>query len=213
MTRPKADPAKRGIITDLLFPPDQFLINSGSCIDWIVSNSRFVRYTNTSNIFVSDHFAVECVRKKARESKKTVFRSSRCLKRYDKKVMSDLLQVRILESAFDTELDPNTKWEIMHNIVCDILSVMCPYKRYRQREVVTPWITAEIYRNIRYRDSLVNLYKLTKNSLYLTLMKRQRNVVNSMIETAKKEYISKLLENNSSCPKKFWKCIDQFLKG
>ena len=39
-------------------------INSGSCIDWIVSNSRFVCYANTSNIFVSDHYAVECVRKK-----------------------------------------------------------------------------------------------------------------------------------------------------
>ena len=64
-----------------------------------------------------------------------------------------------------------------------------------------------------YRDSLVNLYKLTKNSLYLTLMKRQRNIVNSLIETAKKEYISRLLENNSSCPKKFWKYINQFLKG
>ena len=48
----------------------------------------------------------------------------------------------------------------------------------------------------------MNLYKLTKNSLYLTLMRRQHNTVNSMIESAKKEYISALLDNNSSCPKK-----------
>ena len=44
-------------------------------------------------------------------------------------------------------------------------------------------------------------------------MRRQRNTVNSLIESAKKEYISALLDNNSSCPKKFWKHINQFLKG
>ena len=90
---------------------------------------------------------------------------------------------------------------------------MCPYKKYRQRENVTPWISADIYRNMRYRDYLVNLYNLTKNNLYLTLMKRQRNVVNSMVETAKKSYITTLLNNNSSCPKKFWKHVNIFSKG
>ena len=74
------------------------------------------------------------------------------------------------------------------------MSVMCPYKKYRQREVKTLWITPEIYRNIRYRDSLTNLYKITSNKIYLTLMKQQRNVVNSMIDSAKKEYTSALLD-------------------
>ena len=34
-----------------------------------------------------------------------------------------------------------------------------------------------------------------------------------MIDSAKKAYINSLLENNSSCPKKFWKLINQFLKN
>ena len=187
--------------------------NYSSCIDWIVTNSRFVQCVNTTNIFISDHYVVECYRKKARENKKNVTRKVRCFKRYDKNILSDLLHARILDSTFDIENDPNVKWEILYNIIYDILSIMCPYKNYTQREVITPWISAEIYRNIRYRESLVNLYKLTKNDLYLTLMKRQRNIVNTMIETAKKKYISELLEQNSSCPKKFWKYINQFLKG
>ena len=90
---------------------------------------------------------------------------------------------------------------------------MCPVKMYRQSEAVTPWITAEIHRNIRYRNSLVNLFKITKNRLYLNLMRQQRNVVNSMIDSAKKAHINSLLENNSSCPKKFWKLINHFLKN
>ena len=96
----------------------------------------------------------------------------------------------------------------MHDYAKEILSIKCPLKRYKQREVVTPWVTADIYRNIRYRDSLVNLYRLTKNNLYL-----KRNIVNSMIDSAKKVYISSLLDRNASSPKKFWKHINDFLKG
>ena len=44
-------------------------------------------------------------------------------------------------------------------------------------------------------------------------MKRQRNIVNSMIDSAKRDYISKLLDRNAACPKKFWKQINQLLKG
>ena len=117
------------------------------------------------------------------------------------------------ETVFEIEHDPNMKWDLLYNNFCDILSIMCPFKMYRQREVITPWITADIYRSIQYRDSLVNLYRITGNNMYLTLMKQQRNRVNSMIESAKNIYISTLLEANSSCPKKFWKYINQFLKG
>ena len=186
---------------------------AGSCIDWIVTNCRFVRYANVTNIFISDHFAIECVRKKARERNTTVLRDVRCFEHYDKNVLSDLLYANLINTAFDVEIDPNVKWNLLYQTIYDIMSVMCPYKKFRQREIVTPWITADIYRNIRYRDSLVNLYRITKNNLYLTLMKQQRNIVNSMIESAKKAYISGLLDNNATSPKKFWKYINQFLKG
>ena len=33
------------------------------------------------------------------------------------------------------------------------------------------------------------------------------------MESEKKVYISTLLNNNVSCPKIFWKCINHFLKG
>ena len=128
-------------------------------------------------------------------------------------ILSDLLHAKLENSSFDIEIDPNVKWKLLYSAVYHIMTVMCPYKKYRQRETVTPWITADIYCNIRYRDSLVNLYMITKNDLYLTLMRQQRNIVNSMIESAKKVYISQLLDNNARNPKRFWKHINQFLKG
>ena len=203
---------KKGL-NQLISTPTRPGINSASCIDWIVTNCRFVRSANTTDIFISDHFAIECIRKKCREKNKSVFRNLRNYQNYDKNILSTLLHAKMEETTFETELDPNVKWDLLYTIIYDILSIMCPYKKYKQRETITPWITADIYRAIRYRDSLVNLYRLTNNRIYLTLMKQQRNIVNSMIESAKKAYISALLDKNSSCPKKFWKHINQFLKG
>ena len=98
------------------------------------------------------NFAIECVRKKARECKNVVWRKIRNYKYHNREVLTNLIRVKLVESVFDTAVDPEEKWKIYYDIVLDIMSVMCPYKKYRQREVKTPWITPEIYRNIRYRD-------------------------------------------------------------
>ena len=127
--------------------------------------------------------------------------------------MVDLLLNRLSIDDFVDLDDPNVMWDQLYNYVYEILSVMCPFRKYRQRESPTPWISAEIYRAMGYRDSLVNLFKVTQNSLYMTLAKRQRNIVNSMIESAKRNYILTTLNNNISVPKDFWRQINILLKG
>ena len=197
------------LITDLTRPG----ISHGTCIDWIISNSKYIMYAKVTTTFLSDHFAVECVRKKAREVSKCVCRTLRDYKNYNNELLIELLLTRLSIDAFIDLDDPNAMWDQLYNHVYEILSVMCPFRKYKQRESPTPWITAEIYRAIRYRDSLVNLFKATQNSLYITLAKQQRNVVNSMIESAKRNYILTVLNNNISVPKKFWRQINTLLKG
>ena len=148
----------------------------GTCIDWIVTNCRFVQSANVSSIFLYDHFAIECVRKKARECKKTVWRSVQNYENYTKQILTDLLLAKLLVYDFDMADNPYDKSQIMSDLVLEILSVMCPYKRYRQRKINTPWMSASIYRSIRYRDSLVNLYRITRNCLYLTLPSGQNSL-------------------------------------
>ena len=188
-------------------------LNSGTCIDWIVTNCRFVRESYVSNIFLSDHFAIECIRKKNRENNKNVSKTLRDYKNYNRGILIDLLKQSLVYENFRTSTDPNAMWELVYNNVIDILSVMCPYKKYVQRENPTPWMNADIYRTMRYRDRLVALYKVTKKDHYLSLAKQQRNIVNHMVETAKKMYITTLLAKNDSCPKKFWRRIKHLLHG
>ena len=39
--------------------------------------------------------------------------------------------------------------------IYDVLSVMCPFKRYKQRKDITPWLNPEIYRAMRKRDAFI----------------------------------------------------------
>ena len=73
---------------------------------------------------------------------------------------------------------------------------MCPIRRYKQLEHLTPWMEEDIYREMGYREK-----------------RRQRNVVNSKIEIAKKNYIIRILNENNKNPRKFWKLVNELLNG
>ena len=123
------------------------------------------------------------------------------------------MKIRLNLADLINSVDPNVMWDQVYSHVYEILSVICPFKRYKQRESLSPWINAEIYRAMRYSDSLINLYKATKNCLYITLARTQRNLVNSLIERAKRNLIMTTLDNNASVQKKFWRQINILLKG
>ena len=83
-----------------------------------------------------------------------------------------------------------------------------PYKTYKQREVLTPWMTAEIYSAMRERERLVQNFKYTRSNLDLINLRQHQNLVNTMVENAKKNYIQNTLNQNTRNPKKFWKLIN-----
>ena len=176
-------------------------ISHGTCIDWIITNSKFVSSAKVTTIFLSDHFAIDCVKKKARERYKNVYRILRDYKNYNRENLIQLFKDRLSLENVSVIDDPNLMWDLIHTHIYEILSVMCPLKRYKQRENPTPWINADIYKAMRYRDSLVNLFKATQNSLYMTLVRHQRNIVNSLTESAKRTFIMTTLRNNISVPK------------
>ena len=65
--------------------------------------------------------------------------------------------------------NPNDQWEHLYKTAMDILSIMCPFKRFKQREVVKPWLTPEIYREIRYRERCLKLFSVTGSKQYFKL--------------------------------------------
>ena len=184
-----------------------------TCIDWIVTNSRFVSDSIVSDIMISDHFAICCVRKKDRERISYVYRTLRNYTKYNREDMIRLMKQSLDRSNYLSIRDPNELWTLILKSINDILEIMCPLRNYKQREVPTPWMTPEIYTAIRLRDKLVRQFKYSRSNYFLTRMRQQRNHVNGLIESAKKAYICDVLRQNTNNPRKFWKLINQLLDG
>ena len=87
---------------------------------------------------------------------------------------------------------------------------MCPFKRYKQREIIKPWLTPEIYREIRYREKCLELFRITGNQHYFRLACKSRNKVNALIDRAKSNYFRNILNANAKNPKIFWRLIKNF---
>ena len=137
-------------------------------------------------------------------------RTFRDLTNFDVQIFKNLMQNQNWED-FDNSEDVEVLWSLYYKKMYDILTVMCPFKRFKQREVVTPWLTPYIYRTMRERDRIIKLFKLTRFQEYLIQARRLRNIVNSLICKAKCQYIKQQLSQNSRNPKKFWRIIKDMI--
>ena len=109
--------------------------------------------------------------------------------------------------------DPNVLWDLIETSASDILQKMCPIRRFKQRETLTPWMVVDIYREIRLRDRLVIIFKQARTHQSLCALRRQRTIANSKIETAKKNYIQRILNENVTNQWEFGKLINEHLNG
>ena len=140
----------RQLITDVTRPGR----HKSSCLDWIVTNCGIISEAKSLDIMIADHFAVSIIRKKPREHVTYVFRSVRDYTRYDAKSFTDLLRNKLAQKDYTNNQDPNILWNYIMQYMYEILGVMCPVRRFKQHEVPTPWITADIYREMRLRDKI-----------------------------------------------------------
>ena len=180
--------------------------NSGTCIDWIMTNSEYVSLSFVSNNLISDHYPVICVRKKERESKSKVPKLVRLYNRLDLKLLGVLLDT-LDWSDFNNSEDPHFKWEFIRKSVTDIVEIMCPLKKMFVSKKQPPWLTKDIYRMIRDRERLSRLFRNTGDSDVLRRFKIVRNKVTQSIRDARSAYINLSLVRNKNNPRKFWRII------
>ena len=179
---------------------------SGTCIDLIFTDCNYISESGILDDFVSDHFSVYCIRKKDRERRKMVSRVVRDYKAFDNNSFNQLVLNKNWD-VFDNSNDPDVQWEIILSYVEEILSVMCPFKRVNSRKKTTPWLTKDIFRQMREKKALIKLYKRNNDPELLKSIHIKRNRLNSLIEKSKTEFITTCLNKTVDNPKKFWKLI------
>ena len=184
----------------------------GSCLDWIITDCLYVKESGILNELLSDHFSVFAVRKKDREKIWKKWKKIRIMRNYDENVFQELLS-NIDWGPYYASFDVNYLWNVIFSKISEILSVMCPYKNVCLREPRTPWMNPDIVKSINERKKYVRMYWRTKNQYIWEICKYLRNRCNSQVRNAKAVYIKNNLARNTNDPKKFWKTINNLLKG
>ena len=167
----------------------------GSCIDLMMTDSPFVKMSGTMNDYVSDHYTIFSIRKKACENKEYQVKTIRSFKNFNKEDFETLLLNKNW-AIYDMLVEPNQQWLYIYKCTIDILSVMCPFKTINVRKQSTPWITPEIFDMIKEKRNLVKLYKEFREPIILKELRILRNNLNSTIDKAKCIYIEEILETH-----------------
>ena len=184
----------------------------GSCIDWIITDCMYVKESGVLDELVSDHFSVFAIRKKNREVITKKWITFRTYKNFNKDVFSMLLLTNNWNPFFAAR-DVDVMWDMIHAKIIEILELMCPIKRACLRDPKTPWVNADIIKAVKERRQYLRIYKRTKNQFIWDICKYLRNRCNSMIQGAKATYIKNILLRTTNDPRKFWKSINNLLKG
>ena len=163
-------------------------------------------------LIISDHLPVYCVKKKSRKKHDYVYRSVRDLSNYNADVFSRLIRNLDWEAFYELNW-VDEMWRFLYDKMYEILGIMCPLKRFRQRAKATPWLTADIYRAMRRRDSYISRFRATGNQYYLHLARRSQNAVNQMVSRAKAIFIQSKLSENTNNPRKFWRVINNIINS
>ena len=76
-----------------------------------------------------------------------------------------------------------------------------------------PWINAEIIKAFNERNKYFKMFRKTRNKHIWEICKYLRNTCNSLVQKAKAQFIKNNLDRNSNDPRKFWKSLNNILKG
>ena len=184
----------------------------GSCVDWIITDCPYISDSGILDELLSDHFSIFVVRKKRLEHVDKKWKTIRIMKNFDKEVFCELL-LAYNWNLFYVSHDVNFLWDYIFAKITEILLIMCPYKNVCLRDPKTPWINADVIKAINERKKYVRMYWKTKNQYIWEICKYLRNRCNMLIRNAKARYIKNNLARNADNPKKFWKSINNLLKG
>ena len=179
---------------------------SKSLIDLVLSNSKFVACAGTLQHFISDHQPIFVVHKKGRDSRKSVTFEGRSYRDYDK----DIFRRRLLEEDWRDYFqitDPDLAWEFVLRIITKVLDTLCPLRKFQIKNYRPDWMSKELIEQIKDRDYFYCKAKKTGDADLWNMAKHLRNVTNSNIRMAKREFILQQLNNNENNAKKFWKVI------
>ena len=214
----------RGLLPQATLPT-RFSAKSATLIDNIFCKSHIDNDRNISAIIVSklsDHFPVfTCldIIKKPKSCPKYVYvqeKSPTAIQNF----VSDV-EIRLNKKNFDRDLftDPNANYDSFENILSNCKETHLPQKRKRfsrYKHKLSPWVTTEILKMIKFRDKLYkDLKQINPESLEHSRAKLNLNnyskLLQKSIRLAKKSYCQNQFQKYKFDSRKTWATINDIL--
>ena len=128
----------------------------------------------------------------------------RSYRNFNAETFAEMLLEETWENLYDCD-SPDVAWQFISDRIESSLDKMCPLRKFRIKNYRPDWMTKELIEQIKDRDFFYRKAKGDRD--YWNIAKYLRNVTNSNIRQAKKEFILAELRKNQNNAKKIWKVI------
>ena len=179
---------------------------SNSLLDVAFSNSKFISLSGTLDHFISDHQPIFVVHKKLRDKRSKEEFMGRSYRNFDKDKFKGELLDSDWEDLFAIE-SPEAAWNFIMDNFTQTLDTMCPIRAFRIKNYRPDWMSNELIEQIKDRDYFYKKAKLRGNQDDWNIAKHLRNLTNSNIRHAKRDFVLDKLKLHELDAKKFWKTI------
>ena len=179
---------------------------SKSLIDLVFTNSKFIKSTGTLDHHGSDHQPIFVVHKKSRDARPKAEFMGRSYRNFNYDRFKERLELLDWGPLADMS-DPGEAWDFMLKQITMVIDNMCPVRTFHIKNYRPDWMTKELIEQIKDRDYFYKKAKLKGDEDSWNMAKHLRNITNSNIRQAKRDFILDELRQHDKDEKKFWKVI------
>ena len=197
-------------LCQIIKQPTRFASTKNSILDICITNSDFIKQYGVCDVNLSDHQMILVTRKKVKTPKEKCTFIGRSYRNYNK----DVFQAAIINadwSDYNKETTVEGKWQQLIMMIQKTISISCPLKHFRIKQVKEPWITPPLIELIKDKDWAMKQAKRGNDPQLWINAKRLRNTCTNRLRKARADFIKENLENNIGNSKKFWKNIQDVI--
>ena len=201
-------------LTQLINNPTRITQSSQSLLDVVIASMpEKIIFSGVVHLGISDHSLIYSIRK-INTRIKTDLQGSveyRNFKNFNVSgFLYDLQNIPWEEIRFKRKVDE--MWRLWKTFFVDVLDKHAPVRVKRLRKGGNiPWVSREVKKKLFKRDALKRKAIKTNKEEDWRLYKSSRNVANTALRSAKRDYYANKFTNNKQNPKYAWRTINDIL--
>lgn len=192
--------------------PSRITRSTSTLIDLIVTSCTKIVSSGVIEYNISDHLILYSVKKHIKHKVSRIKTRARNFENYD----LDLIKENLVSYNWGRFYAKNDVDDVWDELYCQILATadnFSPYRDTMVRATQPGWLTNELIESSIERDRLLAKAKKSSDVSVITKAKEKRNELKTSIKNARSNFYIDTLKRHSGDPKKFWKKINDLIKG